>query len=294
MQLLVFILVYPLLWLVSILPFRLLYALSDAIYILLYYLIGYRKKVVRGNLQLAFPEKSLSEIKQIEKKFYKHMCDLFLEMIKSLTISKSEMIKRFSFTNLEVIKNFEKQKRNVILVCGHYASYEWMMSLGYHINHKGYGVYMPIANKYFDRLVKKIRTRHGAYLIAKKDATKTIRKHKEDNVLALYGLASDQSPQLQRARYWRTFMGVKVPVFLGAEKLSKELDYPVVFMDIQKIKRGYYQTTFTVITDNPKALPDYKITDTFTELLEAQIKAKPEYYLWTHKRFKHKDKAPKD
>jgi KDO2-lipid IV(A) lauroyltransferase len=294
MQLLVFVIIYPFLWFISILPFRLLYIFSDLVYILVYYVIGYRKKVVNSNLTLAFPDKTNAEIKAIERKFYKHMCDMFLEMIKSLTISKGEMIKRFKFVNFEVLQKFEEQKRSVVLMCGHYASYEWMMSLGYHIKHNGYGVYMPIANKYFDRLVKRIRTKHGAYLIPKKEATKTIREHFTSGELAMYGLASDQSPQLKRARYWRNFLGVKVPVFLGAEKIAKEYDYPVVFLDIQKVKRGYYETTVSIITEDPRALADYKITDTFTEMLEAQIRKQPEYYLWTHKRFKHKDKAPKD
>lgn len=294
MQLLVFVIVYPFLWLISILPFRLLYIFSDLVYVLIYYVIGYRKKVVNSNLTLAFPDKTKAEIKAIEKKFYKHMCDMFLEMIKSMTISKRSMLTHFKFNNLEVIMKYEKEKRNVVMVCGHYASYEWLMSLGYHIKHKGYGVYMPLANKYFNRLVKRIRTKHGAYLLAKQNTTKAIREHYENGELAMYGLASDQSPQLKRARYWRNFLGVKVPVFLGAEKIAKEYNYPVVFFDIQKIKRGYYETTLTLITENPRELPEYKITDIFTEMLEAQIRKQPEYYLWTHKRFKHKDKAPKN
>jgi KDO2-lipid IV(A) lauroyltransferase len=292
MQFLIYILIYPVLWGISLLPFSVFYKFSDAVCFLVYRVIGYRKKVVRNNLMLSFPEKSKNEIVEIEGKFYSHMCDLFLEMIKSLTISKKEIQKRFRFVNLDVIRHYEKENKNVILVCGHYASYEWMLSLGYFIKHKGFAIYTPLANKYFDRLVKKIRMRHDAFLLSRYNAVSEIKKHKEEGVLAMYGFASDQSPSAKRARYWRPFMGVTVPVFTGAEFIAKETDCTVIFLDIQKVKRGYYETTFKVIADNPQDYPDYEITDIFTDMLEAQIKAKPEFYLWTHKRFKHRNKAP--
>ncbi|XLS30977.1 lysophospholipid acyltransferase family protein [Flavobacteriaceae bacterium M23B6Z8] len=293
MQFLIYILVYPFLWLISILPFPLFYKFSDAICFLVYRIIKYRRKVVRRNLELSFPKKSSKELSEIEKKFYSHMCDLFLEMIKSLSISKKEIQKRFRFKNLELIRHYERENRNVILVCGHYASYEWMVSLGYEIKHKGFAIYTPLANKYFDKLVQKIRMRHEAYLLSRYTAVKDIKKHKEQKILAMYGFASDQSPSPKRAKYWRTFMGVTVPVFTGAEFMAKETDCAVIFLDIQKIKRGYYETTFKLIADKPNEFEDYEITDIFTALLEEQIKAKPEFYLWTHKRFKHMGKEPK-
>ncbi|MFD0861957.1 lysophospholipid acyltransferase family protein [Sungkyunkwania multivorans] len=292
MQLVAYILVYPLIWVVSILPFRIFYFVSDCIFFLLYYVIGYRKKVVRNNIQIAFPEKSENEIIAIEKKFYHHMVDLFMEMMKSLSMSKKQMTKRFTYTNLEVLHHYGKKKQNVSLVCGHYASWEWMMSLGYFIEHKGYGIYMPIANKYFDRLVRKIRMKHEAYLIPVKEASKTVVKHHKDGELSMYGFAMDQSPMPHRAKYWRKFFGVTVPVFVGAEELAKACDHAVIFLDIQKVKRGYYQTTFKVITDTPNEYENYQITDTFTEMLEEQIRKAPEYYLWTHRRWKHRDKVP--
>lgn len=292
MQLLIYVIVLPLIWFISILPFRLFYWYSDFVRFWIYRVFGYRKKVVRKNLRLSFPEKSLEEIKVIEKKFYVHMCDLFLEMAKSLTISEKEIKSRFKFTNIELVKEFEKQNKSIIFVCGHYASYEWVISMGYHVNHQGFVIYTPLANKYFDRLVKKIRMNHNSSLIARHEAIATMIQHKEEGLLAAYGMASDQSPQPHKAHYWRKFMGVKVPVITGPEFLSKKLDYPVVFIDIQKPKRGYYEATFKLITDNPKELPDYTITDQFTDMLEKQIRTKPEHYLWTHKRFKHKNRVP--
>lgn len=292
MQLLIYLLVYPVLWIISILPFPVFYKVSDAVCFLVYRVFGYRKKVVWQNLRLAFPEKPEDELKDIEKKFYSHMCDLFMEMIKSLSISKSEIQKRFTFANMDLIRRYENENRNVILVCGHYASYEWMLSLGYEIKHKGFAIYTPLANKYFDRLVKKIRMRHQAFLLSRYTAIKDINTHKVEGLLAMYGFASDQSPRVKKAKYWRPFMGVTVPVFTGAEFVAKKTDCPVIFLDIQKVKRGYYNTTFKVIADNPNEFPDYQITDIFTEMLEEQIMAKPEFYLWTHNRFKHRDKAP--
>ena len=292
MQLLIYVIVLPLIWFISILPFRLFYLYSDFVRFWIYRVFGYRKKVVRKNIQLSFPEKSLEEIKAIEKKFYVHMCDLFLEMAKSLTISEKEIKSRFKFTNIELVKEFEKQNKSIIFVCGHYASYEWVISMGYHVNHQGFVIYTPLANKYFDRLVKKIRMNHNSSLIARHEAVTTMIQHKEEGLLAAYGMASDQSPQVHKAHYWREFMGVKVPVITGPEFLAKKLDYPVVFIDIQKPKRGYYEATFKLITDKPNEFPDYTITDQFTEMLESQIRTKPEHYLWTHKRFKHKNKVP--
>ena len=294
MQLLVYLLVLPLLWGISLLPFKLFYIFSDFVCFLVYRVFGYRKKVVRSNLKLAFPEKSLEEIKSIEKKFYRHMCDLFMEMVKSLSIKEKEIKKRFVFTNLDEISDYEDQNRSIIFVCGHYASYEWVISMAYHVKHNGYVVYTPLSNKYFDRLVKKIRHNHKSLIIPRSETIKTLIKNKREGVLAGYGLASDQSPQLEKSFYWRDFMGVKVPVITGPEFLAKKFDHPVVFIDIQKVKRGYYEATFKILADKPHEFPDYKITDLFIENLEEQIRKKPEYYLWTHKRWKHKDKVPKE
>ncbi|THD67874.1 lipid A biosynthesis acyltransferase [Robertkochia marina] len=292
MQLLVFIILYPILWVISILPFRIFYWVSDAIYFLVYKIIGYRKKVVRKNLELSFPEKSKAELDLIESRFYQHMVDLFLEMIKSMNISKEEMIKRFQYSNLELLSEYEEKGKSIVMVIGHYGSYEWFMSLGYFIKHEGHAIYAPLSNKYLDRLVKKIRSKHNAYMVSRYHVLDLVKKHKEDGTPAIYGFANDQSPQAHKARYWRPFMGVTVPVFTYAESLAKEMDLPVMYCGINKEKRGYYKATFKVITDTPRQFDDYEITDRFTELLEEQIKADPAYYLWSHNRFKHKDKVP--
>ncbi len=290
MQLLVYIIAYPLLWIIASLPFRLFYLFSDFVYFLVYRVFKYRKNVVVENIKMAFPEKSDIEVKRITKKFYEHMCDLFLEMIKSLRISEKEIKKRFYVNNAEAIDKYAEAHQSVQLICGHFASYEWAMSLEYHIAHKGFAVYTPLGNKYFDRLVQKIRKRHNAELISRYDSMATIQMHHDTNVLAMYGMASDQSPMPMKAKYWRDFFGINVPVHTGVEFMAKKFNQAVVFIDIQKVKRGYYTATFKEITATPNDFPDYEITDIFTDMLEAQIRKAPEYYLWTHKRFKHRDK----
>ncbi|MCX2680156.1 lysophospholipid acyltransferase family protein [Galbibacter sp. EGI 63066] len=292
MQLLVYWLVYPFIWILSMLPFPFLYTVSDGVFFLIYHVVGYRKKMVLDNLKLCFPEKTEQELLKIRKNFYHHMCDLFLEMIKTLNMSQEEMRKRTVFHNLELLEKYAKENRSVILLCGHYGNYEWVLSLGLHIAHNGYGIYSPLSNKYFDRLVKKIRNKHGGELISRYNTAKRIVKHQRSNHLSLYGFVNDQSPMANHARYWRDFFGVTVPVFTAAETLAKKFDMPVVFFCARKVKRGYYETTIVDVAENPKDYPDFQITDVYTEMLEKEIREQPEYYLWTHNRFKHRDKVP--
>ena len=222
MQFLLYLFLYPLLWFLSILPFRVLYLFSDFVYLIIYYIIGYRKKTVRENIALALPHLSEKERLVIEKKSYQHMCDMFLEMIKTMSISESEMNKRFQFVNLEIYKELEKEGKSIALMCAHYASYEWVISINNKINFKGYAIYKRINNKYFDKLVRDIRSKFKANLITTKETIPTIRENFKNNVLGIYGFASDQSPKISSAFHWNTFMGIEVPVHTGAEMLAKK------------------------------------------------------------------------
>jgi len=294
MQFLVYILVYPFLWLISILPFRLLYAFSDFLYLFIYRVFGYRKKVVKANLNLVFPDKSDKEINRIIKLFYHHLCDMMVESIKSMTISEGEMKKRFTFSNVELIQNLEKNNKSIALMCAHYGSWEWIFILQTYINNKGYAIYKRLANKYFDRLVRRIRAKYNSHLITTKESIPALLKSKVDGKLTICGFVSDQSPKAKKAYHWNHFMGIKVPVHTGAEMLAKKLDMAVVFFRVKKLKRGFYETTFETIAENPKDFKDYEITDLFLKLVEKQINEAPEYYLWTHKRWKHRNKVPKN
>jgi KDO2-lipid IV(A) lauroyltransferase len=286
MQYLVYLLVYPLIWIISILPFRLLYFVSDFVYIIVYQIVRYRKRTVRENLALALPHLSDKERLIIEKKFYHHMCDMFLEMIKTMNISKDEICKRFVFKNIEVYKELEKQGKSVAVICSHYGSYEWIISMNYYSDFIAHGIYKQLRNPYFDKLVHKIRSRFNAKLITTKQTIPTIIENNKNNVLSLYGFASDQSPRLNSAYHWTKFMGIEVPVHTGAEMLSKRYNMALVYLNTQKVKRGHYEATLEILSENPIEVPNYDLTDQFIKLLEKQIYEAPEYYLWTHKRWK--------
>jgi KDO2-lipid IV(A) lauroyltransferase len=287
MQLLIFLLAYPLIWLISILPFPVLYVLSDCTYILIYRIIGYRKRTVRQNLALAFPHKSAAERLEIEKKSYKHLCDMFLEMAKTMTISKAEINRRYTIKNLDFYLQMEAKPKSIALLCAHYASYEWAISMNSHIRYTGYAIYKKLGNRYLDRLVRKIRSRFNAELITTKEVGPTIEQNEKNGVHAVYGFASDQSPKASKAFHWTNFMGIHTPVHTGGEMFAKRYDMTVLFLKATKVKRGYYEAQFQLISENPKEVPDYQITDEFLRRVELQIAEAPEYYLWTHKRWKH-------
>ncbi len=294
MQLAVFILAYPLLWLISRLPFRILYFISDIVYQLLYHVVGYRKKVVRNNLALVFPEKSDLERLRIEKKFYKHLCDIFLEMAKTLGISNRQMHKRYVFTNVEVLQKLESEGKNTMIMMPHYASWEWVFSLNSQLNSRAYAIYQVIQNKYFDKLVRDIRGKYGTTLIRTTESRKIIKDAKKEGQLITVGIISDQSPMLNRTRHWAKFMNITVPIHVGGEELCKVLDMIPIYLKVEKLKRGYYQGTFKVLSEKPTEVEGYKISEAFLKEVEKSIYEAPEYYFWTHKRWKHKDKVPKE
>ena len=292
MKRLAFAVTYPALWLIYRLPFWALYLFSDALYILVYHLIGYRKAVVRENLELSKLAKSSKERLTIEKKFYRYLCDLFLEAIKVNGMSKNEIMRRFVIKNPEVLDAFAKEGKSVFMLIGHYGNFEWMLSLGYHVPHTPYAIYAPLENTYFDTYFKKVRSKHGSYLISRKRFSKEFTEMQRTNALSVIGFAGDQSPQRKRKNYYRTFFGNEVPVFTGAERLGKEFDVPIVMGKIRRTKRGHYETTISVLAEDPTAVPDYQITDTYFEELEKQIKEDPALYFWTHNRFKLMQQKP--
>lgn len=288
MQLIIFLFIYPILWCISILPFPLLYLFSDFIYLIIYYVIRYRKKTVRENLAIALPHLSDQERLIIEKKSFHHLCDIFLEMIKTMTISEKEIKKRFVFTNLEVYESMEKKQKSIAIMMAHYASYEWAVSLNYHVTFEGFGIYKQIYNPYFDKLVRDIRLKFKANLITTKETIPTIIENKKLNKMCTYGFASDQTPRLHSTHHWQSFMGYVVPVHTGAEMLAKKYDMNVIFLRNKRISRGYYEGHFEIISENASQVPNYEISDRFIQLVEQQILEAPEYYLWTHKRWKHR------
>ena len=284
----------PLLIFISWLPFWLLYFISDLFYYILYYIIKYRRKIVRKNLELSKVAKSTKDLIRIEKFFYRHLTDVFFEMFKFYSISPDEMKKRFYIENPEIFYQLEKKNKSVMFMTSHYGGFEWFLSINYHVPQLPFAVYTPLSNKSLESLIKKFRLRHGSKLISRYEAGSYIKKQIKESKLFLYGMAADQSAQIRSITYWKEFLGVKVPVFTGSERIAKQHDIPVVFGKVVKIKRGHYKVVVDLISEFPNEYKDYQITDIYIKKLEKQIREIPEYYYWTHNRFKHKDKAPKN
>jgi KDO2-lipid IV(A) lauroyltransferase len=295
MQAIGFYLTLPFIYLISILPFPLLYLISDFFYFILFYVLGYRKNVVLTNLKNSFPEKSEKEIKALSKKFYKHLCDLFFETFKTLTISKTDMLKHCTMDadSRILLNKFYKEEKNIVLVLGHLGNWEWAGSTFSLIcNQQLYVIFHPFKNKYFNDLIVRMRTRFGTKLIEMKNTFRDMVKIKEANLWNGPGstataFIADQSPSPENA-YWTQFMNQDTAVFWGTERIARKLNYPVIFINVKKIKRGYYQIVAAILCENPSATSDGEITEIHIRKLEQEICVSPETWLWSHRRWKHK------
>lgn len=294
MQFLSFALTYPLILLLSILPMRVLYLISDFFFFLVYYVFGYRKEVVLNNLRLSFPEKQEDEIKLISKKFFKHFTDLIVESVKYFSISEKEIKKRYKFLNPELVDKYGNKRKSIIIVGAHQANWEWSTSMPLALKTTVLGAYTKIQNKYYEKTIKKSRKRFGINGYRTSDTVKNIKRNIDNNLQAVYILLSDQSPQVHKTFYWSNFFGVKVPIHTGAEMLAKKFDCTMINYVAKKVKRGYYEVTFELITETPKEFKDYELTEKYLTITEKNIREQPEFYLWSHKRFKHRDKVPKE
>lgn len=268
---------------------RVLYVLSDFFFFLMFNVIGYRKIVVLENLKLAFPEKSEEERKKIAKDFFRHLTDLIMESVKAFSISEKEMSKRYRYKNPELVNNFTKQGRSIALVAAHQANWEWSISLPLVLDGNVNGAYTKLGNPYFEKVVRSSREKYGIIGYKTSETVKGMQKNFAEKTQGSYILLSDQSPQLHKTFYWNEFFGVQVPMHTGAEILAKRFDLVVINYITRKVKRGYYETEFQLITDAPKEFEDYQITDKYTRLTENNIKQQPALYLWSHKRFKHRN-----
>ncbi len=295
MNLIVFLLVYPFVWLISRLPLSVLHLISNFFFWLNEYIVGYRKDVVLDNLKLAFPEKEDKELLKIRKKFFRHLVDFFIESIKTFTISEAEIKRRMKYTNLEVLEKVVASGKSIALVGPHQANWEWLIGLPLHLKGIGcHAAYTRIKNKHFEKVVKQSRSKFGGIMYRTTDTIRNIHRNYKNEQQSLYCLLSDQSPVINKTHYWREFMGIKVPIHTGAEMLAKRYDMAYVVWTSKRVKRGYYEISFELISDNPTSFKDYELTDRFLEITEKNINEHPETYLWSHKRFKHRDKVPKE
>lgn len=281
---------YVLWYLLSLLPLWLLYFVSDLLFFPTYYLARYRRKIVRRNLTGSFPEKDLKEIVRIEKRFYHFFCDYIVETIKLFSMSEEQMKRRMVFKGVDhIVSAMEKEDKNFCFVyLGHYCNWEWIASLPYWCpdDVKCGQIYHPLYNKAFDRLFLRLRNQFGGECIAMKETLRRIIEMKRAKQKCIIGFISDQAPKWNSIHHWCDFLHRETPVFIGTERIGKQVDALIYYADVKRTRRGYYLCEFKPLTHRPKEVPDYELTDRFTHLLEEMIKERPDFWLWSHKRWK--------
>lgn len=275
-------------WIITLLPLSVLYLFSDFIFVLIYYFPGYRKKVVRANLKNSFPDKSEVEISQTEKSFYRHFSDLFIEILKLRNMSNYIQSKRYTFSNTEIFDKLREEKRDVIGVLGHYNNWEWPTLLGQNINYLSIIIYKPLQNKYFNSFMNNQRTKDGLKIAPTSMIIRDIINYRKQKINTFSVFIADQTPPPGEMYHWTTFLNQDTAFFTGAGKIASKYDMAVVFMNVQKKKRGYYNMDFELLFDHTAGIEEKAIIEKYVRRLEEQIIEKPDYWLWSHRRWKHK------
>ena len=285
-----FYLFYAFVWLIAWMPLRALYLLSDIMYLIVYYLVGYRKKVVRMNLSNSFPQHSAASLGKIERAFYRHFCDVFVETLYEMHCSEKEIKKRMVFINIDKALAEYDKGRSSLLMTAHYGNWEWTSSFSLWLpsDKPLYGVYKKLSSKNFNQFMCDLRMKFTGLNVEKDDLLRKLIELKRDGKLAMFGMISDQTPPRISIHYWTTFLNQDTAILTGTETLAKKLNLPVFYGKITRVKRGYYTCEFIPIAIEPKETAEFEITDKYIRLLEEQILSAPEYWLWTHKRWKHK------
>lgn len=276
---------------ISLLPYPILYAFSDFLYLAIYYVVRYRKKVVLSNIQKSFPHLSPSEHVALSKKFYRHFCDLVVESLKIFTISEEEVKARMKIVNPEFIDSYFEKGQSLILAGGHFNNWElFAVAIAAPLKHDTCAIYKPLNNKFFDTKMRETRGKYGLKLISTRSVKPFFEQPKSKPTLTIFAI--DQSPSRKSSSYTMQFLNQETRVLFGTEKYSKAYNYPVVFGRINKIKRGFYSFEFTEAIENPAAKNYGEITEQVTRLLEKDINANPEFWLWSHKRWKSNSGKP--
>jgi len=279
---------YPFYRLLTLLPIRVLYILSDILYVLLYYFPSYRREVVATNLKNAFPEKTEAERRDIAKRFYAHFADMFIETLKAGFMSRKELHRKFTYSGVEILDRLYEEKRDVLAVLGHYNNWEYSLCLADILKARSFVIYKPLQNKYFDRLINNQRTKFGLGITPMSMVIREILKARKENVNIVSMVLSDQTPPKNDIQYWTTFLNQETAVYTGVEKIARKYNMAVVFFNIQKIRRGYYNMQIEELIENPGELAENMITEAHVRRLEEIIMEKPEFWLWSHRRWKHK------
>ena len=279
--------IFAFVWLVAWLPISVLFVFSDLLYLVVYRMLKYRRDVVRGNLSHAFPEKRPDEITRIEKRFYRHLCDSFVEWVYPMHRSARTLEKRYRFINPEVINDLYAEGRSVAGVLGHYGNWEYLSLLPEHVNHEVWALYKPLKNKFYDRLINDLRSKYGVKMVPDHAGFRKLKERANAGAITMTYFLADQSPQKSKIKYETLFLNRMAPVFLGPEQIAKKLDMAVVFFDIRKVGRGRYEVHFQLLVENPRDTSPYEITEMHVRALETAIRRDPAPWLWSHRRWKH-------
>lgn len=273
---------------ITLLPLRVLYIFSDLLFVVLYHFPSYRRKVVEKNLRMSFPEKSEQERQEIARRFYRHLADLFIETLKVTHMGPKEIKRRFVFRDMTLLNRFFDQGKDVLAVCSHYNNWEWLSSMPLNSHVKALTVYKPLVNKHFDQFMFNLRAKYGVLPAPMNSILKVLIKSRKEKIQTVAAFIADQTPPKGEHVFWVDFLNQETSFYPGTEKVAMMLDMPVVFVHIIKMRRGYYEVELTLISESPKSEAPGTITEKHARKLESIIREKPEYWLWSHKRWKHK------
>jgi KDO2-lipid IV(A) lauroyltransferase len=280
---------YIFIWLLAWLPLRVLYVFSDFFYLIIYYIVGYRKKIARKNIEKSFPEKSKKELRRIERRFFRYFCDLFVETFYEMHMSEKEVLRRMDLGDIDLILEQYAKGKSIMLMSAHYGNWEWASAFALKLpkDMQIYNVYKRLNNKKFDNFMLEIRSKFKGQSVEIHNLLRTMVNLRKEGRISVFGMISDQSPWVGNINHWNTFLNQDTPVITGTEQLAKKFDYPVFYIHIHRVKRGYYKFEYIPVSLEPTLTSEFEISNKYMEILEKKIQAAPEYWLWTHNRWKH-------
>lgn len=266
-----------------------MYFLSDLLYVIIYHLVGYRRKVVEDNILHSFPNKNEEERRTIERLFYHHLCDIFVEGLLNLVMPLRWIMRRYRVVNPDVPNAYYQQGHSVVLMSAHYNDWEYMITtLDHHLMAHGIGVGKRLSNRLLEPWVYRRRTRYGTQVVYADTVRREVEYYVHHGVPCALMMLSDQSPSDIHKCYWTQFLNQDTPFIYGAEYFARKYNLPVLYYRVDKVRRGYYEVTFSLLCENPQEVPQYTIVERYAHQLEADITDHPEYWLWSHRRWKHK------
>jgi len=281
-------LLFSLLYLLSLLPLRLLYVVSDGLFLLVFYVVRYRRRLVHRNMSDAFPDRSPAEILRTEKLFYRWLCDYMVETVKMLSMSERQMRRRMTFVGVDAVNRCVDEGQSVALYLGHYCNWEWITSIPLHLSPNAWGgqIYHVLENKAMDRLFLRLRQRWHSTCIPMAETLRRMVAFRQKGQPVVVGYIGDQVPFWNNIHHWCQFLNHDTPVLTGTERLVRRLGHAAFYLHITRPRRGYYVCEFQLITRQPQQLKEFELTDIYFSRLEQDIVAAPQYWLWTHNRWK--------